>query len=119
MKIHFYTDSRGRQPVFDWIQLIKSRESATYRKTIEMLVYLEENGEYIKSGKIKRKDIKKLKGTDGIWQLRINHNRILFFYYVEDTIVLTNQFKKKKDETPPTEIERAERRKNNWIQRNQ
>lgn len=118
MNIRFYDDSRGHQPVSDWIREIKETDGETFRKFYYLLSMLEANGKLIHSGVLKRKDIKKLKGTD-IWQLRVNANRVLFFYYEEDTIVLTNQFPKKKDDTPVSEIKRAERYKKDWIQRQQ
>lgn len=118
MDVLFYADSRGHQEVYDWIQLMKERERSTFRKTIHMITYLKENGKLIQSGAIKRDDIKKLKDTDGMWQLRINENRILFFYYAGDSIVLTKQFKKKSQKTPAREVKVADRRKNEWIQRN-
>ena len=119
MDIHFYADSRGRQPVYDWLKTIQQREPETFRKTIQLLSYLEENGHRIAKKEIKRDDIKQLKGTDGIWQLRINQNRLLYFYYAGNTIVLTSQFKKKQKKTPRNEIKRAERRKKKWVQRKQ
>lgn len=116
MDIHFYADSRGRQPVYDWIQEMKRKEPETFRKTYYLLDTLRINGKSIQTGVIKKKDIKKLKGTD-IWQLRINDHRVLFFYYVGDSVVLTNQFQKKQNETPVNEITRAERCKKDWINR--
>lgn len=113
--ILFYADSRGRQPVLDWIEKIKTSDPVTHRKTIQLLSMLEDNGEYIFEGKSQRKDIKKLKGTE-IWQLRVNANRVLFFYFAGNAIVLTNQFKKKQNSTPKTEIERAETRMNEWLE---
>lgn len=115
MKIHYYTDSRGHQPVYEWIQYIEKHEQATWRKFYQLQVMLEANGKDIHAGKIKRKGIKKLKGTD-IWQLRVNDSRVLFFYFSGDAIILTNQFQKKQDETPQNEIIRAEKRKEEWIQ---
>ncbi|MFC4663886.1 MULTISPECIES: type II toxin-antitoxin system RelE/ParE family toxin [Oceanobacillus] len=50
-----------------------------------------------------------------MWQLRLNNNRVLFFYFLEDNIVFTNQFKKKSNQTPENEIIRAENRRNDWI----
>lgn len=119
MEIMFYADSRGRQPVYDWILEMKKREPDTYRATIHLLEFLRQEGKRVQAGLSNRKDIKKLKKTDGIWQMRIDENRVLFFYYEGDSIVLTNQFKKKQNKTPDREIERAERRKDEWIQRNQ
>lgn len=119
MEILFYADGRGHQPVYEWLESIKTREPATFRKVTQILIMLEENGEYIRSGKSNRKDIKRLKGTDDIWQIRIGSNRILYFYYSSDALILTNQFKKKSNQTPKSEITRAETRKTEWINRKQ
>jgi len=118
IEILFYADSRGRQPVYDWIQHIEKHDPATHRKVYQLLKMLSENGRYIRSGQSKRKDIKKLKGTD-IWQIRVNDNRILFFYFTADAIVLTNKFKKKQNSTPQNEIDRAEKCKEEWLKNNQ
>ncbi|WP_035512531.1 type II toxin-antitoxin system RelE/ParE family toxin [Halalkalibacillus halophilus] len=71
------------------------------------------NGDLIRSGEVKRKDIKPLRS--GIWQLRVKDDRVLFFYFSSDSIVLTNQFKKKSNETPKNQIERAIKRQNEWM----
>jgi phage-related protein len=117
MNIHFYADRRGHQPVYDWIQEMKRRKPETFRRTYYLLDMLKTNGKLIQTGKVASKDVKKLKGTD-IWQLRIHDDRVLFFYYEGDTIVLTNQFEKKQNETPANEIQHAEKCKEDWIQRN-
>ena len=114
LEIIYYTDSRGRQPVYEWIQHTKKHEPATFRKMYQLQVMLHENGKLIQSGEIKRKDIKKLKGTE-MWQLRVNDHRILFFYYQENAIVFTNTFTKKQNETPQNEIDRAETRKSHYL----
>ena len=45
---------------------------------------------------------------DGIYELRIqvgnNHTRILYFFYSDKRIVLTNGFTKKTNRTPPKEL---------------
>lgn len=118
MDILFYADGRGRQPVYDWLESMKKREPATFRKVYQLLVMLEERGHEILSSGTSRDDIKKLKGTEDIWQMRVGENRILYFYYSSDSIVLTNQFKKKRNKTHTSEITRAETRKAEWINRN-
>ncbi|PES32842.1 type II toxin-antitoxin system RelE/ParE family toxin [Bacillus thuringiensis] len=118
MNIHYYEDSRGRQQVYEWIEYIEKHDKVAWRKLYQLQVMLKENGKLIHAGQIKRKDIKKLKGTD-IWQLRVNNNRILFFYFSDDAIVFTNQFQKKQDETPQNEIDRAEKRKEEWLKTHQ
>lgn len=117
MDIHFYADRRGHQPVYDWIQEMKRKSPETFRRTYYLLDMLKTNGKSIQTGEVKNKDVKKLKGTD-IWQLRIHDSRVLFFYYAGDTIVLTNQFDKKQNQTPIKEIKRAEKLKDDWIERN-
>lgn len=113
MDILYYADSRGRQPAFEWIQHIQKHEKETYNKFYQIQVMLSEIGESIQAGLIKIPGIKKLKGTD-IWQIRVNDHRVLFFYFANEAIVLTNQFTKKKNETPKNEIDRAENRKKTW-----
>lgn len=115
MEILYYADSRGVQPVLEWLEKMRKHEREVFNRTIIMTNYLMENGLDIQSRKIKHKDIKKLKGTDDIWQLRIKEDRVLFFYFGKNSIVFTNQFRKKKNETPANEIERAETRKKDWL----
>ncbi|MCY8073222.1 type II toxin-antitoxin system RelE/ParE family toxin [Bacillus inaquosorum] len=115
--IHYYANSRGQQPVLDWMQYVKKHDKATYRKTYQMMKYLSHNGNLIASGEIKHKDIKKLKGHD-IWQVRVNENRLLYFYYSGNSIVFTNQFQKKQNDTPKKEIDKAKQRKEIWAKKN-
>ena len=65
---------------------------------------------------------KKLIGTDGIYEIRVQLGndifRLLCFQYKEKVIVLTNGFKKKTQKTPRNEILLAENRKNDWVGRN-
>lgn len=116
MEILFYADSRGRQPVKEWFLEARKKDKQAFQKAFQMFSYLEANGKLIQTGKIVRDDVKRLKGTDGIWQLRINENRVLFFYYSADSIVMTNQFKKKKNKTPAKEITLAEKRKKDFME---
>lgn len=44
-----------------------------------------------------------------IWELRPGNNRILYFYFENNTFVLLHMFRKKSQKTPKTEIEKAER----------
>ena len=105
-------------------------------KTFEVILYEKENGEcpvekFITSLDIKMRvkmigllELLEEKGNqlrepyskpieNGIFELRCkvgNHNtRVLYFFYYEGKIVLTNGFVKKTMKTPPREIERAKR----------
>ena len=50
-----------------------------------------------------------------IWELRPGDNRILYFFYQDNTYVLLHMFRKKTRKTPPSEIEQAKRERNDYI----
>ena len=60
--------------------------------------------------------------ADGIMELRIsfggNITRVLYFFIVGDTAVLTNGFVKKTQQTPPQEIARAKEYREDYRRRN-
>ena len=64
---------------------------------------------------------KKLKDTDGIWEVRkrfgSNSFRILFFFDENSIVILTNGFAKKRQKTPKEEILKAERYKRDYLRR--
>ena len=58
---------------------------------------------------------------DGIFELRCkvgnNITRVLYFFYYEGKIILTNGFVKKTQKTPPEEIRLAKERRADYIER--
>ena len=58
---------------------------------------------------------------DGIFELRCkvgsNVTRVLYFFYHEGRIILTNGFVKKTQKTPPEEIKLAKERRADYIER--
>ncbi len=54
---------------------------------------------------------------NGIWELKPGNNRILFFFWKRNTIVLLHSFRKRSQKTPEKEIAQAEREKLDWISR--
>jgi len=65
--------------------------------------------------------VKKLAGTDDIWEIRVDIDRdsfrLLGFFHGRELIVLTNVFWKKSRKTPQSEIGLAERRKADYLNR--
>ena len=55
---------------------------------------------------------------DGIWELRPGYNRVLFFFFREDTFVLLHAFRKETGKTPRSEIRKAKAECADWISRN-
>jgi phage-related protein len=51
---------------------------------------------------------------EDIWELRPGNNRVLFFYFENDTYVLLHHFRKKTQKTPRREIEKAKAERNDW-----
>jgi len=116
--IVFYANKRGDQPVKEYIDLLKKKADTDKNSRIKLkkiyayLSILERNGT-----RAKIKYIKYLE--DGIWEIRPLANRILFFYWQNDTFVLLHHFKKRSRKTPRKEIEQAKRNRNDFLERSE
>jgi len=81
-----------------------------------MSTYLVERLEFVP-----KQYFKKLVDTEDLWEIRVisggNNYRFLGFYYGTKLLVLTNGFSKKKQNIPDREIELAQRRRKDYIQR--
>ena len=53
-----------------------------------------------------------------IWELRPGFNRVLYFYFANNTFVLLHMFRKKTQKTPKSEIEKALKECNDYKKRN-
>ena len=71
---------------------------------------LEDNGTRLNENITKHLD-------DDIWELRPGNNRVLYFYFQNDTFVLLHQFRKKTQKTPKREIERAKTERDDYLAR--
>ena len=54
---------------------------------------------------------------DDIWELRPGNNRVLYFYFKNDTFVLLHQFRKKTQKTPKREIDKAKAERDDYLAR--
>jgi len=70
-----------------------------------------------KTDKLSMPFFKTLKGTPITAELRDSHFRILMYQIKSDDYLLLSIFKKKTDETPKNEIDKAERRLQEYINR--
>lgn len=50
-------------------------------------------------------------------QIKAVNNRVLFFYFKNDTYVLLHHFRKKTKKTPQREIVKAKAERDDWIKR--
>ncbi len=98
--IHYFESISGRCPVKDFIDDLEFHGRAKVIRTIELL---EEFGP-----ELSHPFVKHLRGK--IWELRISSERILYFIFDRENIVLLHGFTKKTRKTPIREIVIAENR---------
>jgi len=107
----FYTTEQGDSPVDDFLDDLDNKSRA---KVAAHLSLLEEQGPHLK-----RPYADVVRGK--IRELRIhqssNQYRILYFFQMRDQVVLTHAFSKKTQQLKEKDIELAERRMADWLQR--
>ena len=110
-RIIFYTSDRGDSPIDDFLDALDLRSRA---KVAAHLSLLEEWGPNLKRP---HADVVRRK----IWELRIRHGsnqyRILYSFQLREEIVLLHGFQKKTQQLKERDIELAERRMHDWMQR--
>ncbi len=111
--ISFYQDSRGYSDVEEFIKGNTDAPKGDVSKAQRYVGLLDKYGVPQNSN-----IMKKLKNTDDIWELRPNKYRVMFFTISGGKYVILSYFQKKSNKTPPIEIERAEARKRDWLNRN-
>lgn len=112
MHVVFYEKEDGTMPAAEFLDSLNDKMYAKASRTIQLL---EERGEAL------RAPISKGLG-DGIMELRITFGgdiaRILYFFVIGNTAILTNAFIKKTQKTPEEEIARAKRYRDDYRRRN-
>jgi phage-related protein len=111
-RIAFYTTGAGRCPVQEHLDVLPDKTVQKIAWVLRAIRDLE---------RIPAKYLKKLGGTDEIWEIRADVGgdtfRVLGFFAGSDLIVLTNSFQKKSQKTPRREIRLAEDRKADYLSR--
>lgn len=105
-RILYYLDSKGRNPVLEYLKKLPPGE---YDKCFEYIDILSEEGESI------RRPVGDYLGGK-LYELRPKQNRILYFFFFRDAAVLLHAFRKKTDAIPAREIKIAMTRMNDFIQ---
>ena len=114
--IKLYKDAKGNQPIKDYLTKLASKTDKDSRIKLGKIDYyfqvLREYG--TRSGEPFVKHI-----IDDIWELRPLSDRIFFFYWQGNTIIMLHHFIKKTNKTPPQEIEQAKRNRRDFIERSE
>ena len=99
----------GRVPAREFLDTLDDKAAARIDAFINRL--------RIYGNRMQGKFVKKL--TDDIFELRVKQFdrifRVLFFYQPGMLIVITSGFQKKTEQTPPSEITRAEQLRKLWV----
>ncbi len=109
--VEFYKTDDGGKPVRDFLL---SQDVKMKAKLLGLINLLEEYGTQLREPYSAPID-------DGIFELRCkqgsNISRVLYFFYYDKRIVLTNGFIKKSQKTPTYEIEKAKLFRKRFIER--
>lgn len=110
-EVEFYQLSNGREPAREFLMSLKIKIRA---KMVDTISLLQDNGFELREPYSKHL-------ADGIFELRAKvgseATRILYFFYLDRHIILTNGFTKKTQKTPPGEIEKAKRYRADFLKR--
>lgn len=108
-KVVFYQRSNGSEPAREFIDSLSPKMTAKMIRTIELL--------QINGPDLREPYSKKL--VDGIFELRVrignDITRVLYFFYHDRNIILTNGFIKKTRKTPDNELNLAKKYRDNFL----
>jgi len=113
-EIEFFTKDNGECDVLEWLAELKKQaktdkdSGVQYRQINHCLEILKQMGTYAPQKFVKHIE-------DDIWELRPGNNRVMLFHFVEGRFVLLHHFRKETQKTPPQEIERAKRERNEYL----
>jgi phage-related protein len=111
-RIEFYRTSDGKCPIEDFFDSLDSRQIQKVAWTLRLIKELEI---------IPKQYIKKLEGTNDIWEIRVLafgiNIRLLCFQEKGNLIILTHGFIKKQSKVPKAEINKAEKYKKEYLGR--
>ena len=114
--VEFYEKANGESDVWDFLEELRNKMHSDkdariqYKQISLYIQLLQEQGTRLPDNVTKHID-------DGIWELRPGNNRVLYFFFENDTFVLLHHFRKKTQKTPIREIERAKSERADYLSR--
>lgn len=110
-QVDFYEKENGEIPVEDFI---KSLDKKMRAKMLGMINILQEYGNELREPYSKHLE-------SGIFELRVkignDISRVMYFFYYNRKIILTNGFIKKSNKTPRIELLRAKQYRDDYLKR--
>lgn len=109
--IEFFERENGEIPAEEFLLSLDKKMRA---KILGIMDILQEKGNQLREPYSKHLD-------DGIFEIRgkvgTDISRVLYFFYYEGKIIMTNGFVKKTPKTPKSELEKAKRYRNEYLER--
>jgi phage-related protein len=110
--IEFYRTESGKCPVEEFLDSLSDKHTQKVTWVLRLVERID---------RVPEQYLKKLVGTDHLWEIRAqiagNSYRLLGFFDGAVLMVLPSGFSKKQQKTPQREIELAEARRLNYLQR--
>lgn len=115
-EIEFYEKRDGTSDIWDFLEDLRLKSDTNKDARIQY----NQLGMYIglleKNGTSMNENFTKHLG-DGIWELRPGNNRVFYFCFSGEKIVLLHHFRKKTQKTPVRELERAKAERSDYLER--
>ena len=114
--VEFYENAKGESDVWDFLEELRIKAEPNkdariqYKQISFYIQLLQDNGTRLPDNITKHID-------DGIWELRPGSNRVLYFFFKNNTFVLLHHFRKKTQKTPRPEIEKAKTERADFLSR--
>ena len=108
-EVILYKDDKGNSPVREYI------ESLSKTQQNKILAYLDRLAEF--GFNLKRPTADSLGGGLGLYELRPDRHRVIYFFHRRTEAILLHAFLKRTDAIPQREIEIASKRKADYLER--
>lgn len=112
--VEFYEKADGTSELWDFLETLRIKSETSkdariqYKQITFYIELLQQNGTRLPENITKHLE-------ENIWELRPGFNRVLYFYYDNNTFVLLHHFRKKTQKTPKKELEKAKSERNDYI----
>jgi phage-related protein len=111
-EIVYYRTRTGRSPVEEFLRGLAAKQAQKVDWVLRIIRGMDD---------VPAQYLKKLPGTDGLWEVRVQHGgdafRLLAFPDGAAIVVLVSAFAKKTEQTPMLEIELAQQRRRDYLSR--
>lgn len=111
-EVRFYRTKAGHCPIEEFLNSLNGRQAEKVTWVLRLIEEL---------AVVPAKYFKKLTGTEGIWEVRVDFGpdgfRLFGFFDGPKTVVLTHGFRKKSRKTPRQAVALAQERKSDYFRR--